>query len=253
MFASATIRGKYQINYLSCSACDFIQTEDPFWLKEAYAEPINRSDVGYVSRNLLFSKVTKAIIVLFFNRKARFVDYGGGWGLFVRLMRDLGYDFWRSDKYCPNLFAPDYEVAEGNIEPFELLTAFEVFEHLPDPMDEIQAMLKQSNNIFFSTLLQPSVRPSPTDWWYYGLEHGQHVSFYTKASLQAMARKLNLHLSTDGVLFHLLSKKRVSPPAFSLATRKQVAALLHWVVRPRSLQLADAFRAIETARITGKK
>jgi hypothetical protein len=217
VFASATIRGKYQINYLACSSCGFIQTEDPYWLGEAYAEPINR------------------------------------WGLFVRLMRDLGYDFWRSDKHCPNLFAPDYEARLESAEPFALLTAFEVFEHLAQPMEEIQSMLQYSNNIFFSTFLQPVVRPNPADWWYYGLDHGQHVSLYTLSSLQVIAGKFNLHLSSDGFSFHLLSTKPVSPFLFKLATRHRVSRLLDGVYRRRSLQLADHARALQTPGSAGKK
>ncbi|MGD1086620.1 MAG: methyltransferase domain-containing protein, partial [Verrucomicrobiota bacterium] len=129
--------------------------------------------------------------------------------------------------------------------PFEMLTTFEVFEHLPEPLDEIQTMLRHSNNILFSTILQPATRPNPNEWWYYGLDHGQHVSFYTLASLSAIARRFNLHLSSDGCGFHLLSKKPVSPLFFKLATRNKLAGLLHLVVRSRSLQRADHERAVQ--------
>jgi hypothetical protein len=252
-FASATILGKYQISYFVCSSCRFIQTEDPYWLPEAYAEPIKRSDVGHVARNLGFGKITKAVITLFLDSNARFVDYGGGWGLLVRHMRDLGFDFWRADKYCANLFAPDYEARAGEGGPFEMLTTFEVFEHLPQPLEGIQAMLGFSQNILFSTLLQPSVRPEPGEWWYYGLDHGQHVSFYTLDSLKVIARKFNLHLCSDGLGWHLLSKKPVSPLLFKLATRNKAAGLLHLMVRRRSLQLADHARAMQPPGPVGKK
>jgi len=33
-----------------------------------------------------------------------FLDYAAGYGLFVRLMRDAGYNFRWSDLYCQNLF-----------------------------------------------------------------------------------------------------------------------------------------------------
>jgi len=32
-----------------------------------------------------------------------FLDYAAGYGLFVRLMRDAGYNFRWSDLYCQNL------------------------------------------------------------------------------------------------------------------------------------------------------
>ena len=89
IFAGATIRGKYQIKYFACSSCGFMQTEEPFWLAEAYAQPINRSDVGYVSRNFAFAKITKSVISLLFDGQARFIDYGGGFGLFAAVLHDL--------------------------------------------------------------------------------------------------------------------------------------------------------------------
>ncbi len=51
--------------------------------------------------------------------------------MFVRLMRDNGFDFYRSDRQCENLFAKGFEASLDVSPSYELLTAFEVFEHLP--------------------------------------------------------------------------------------------------------------------------
>jgi hypothetical protein len=93
------------------------------------------------------SKVT-ALIRLCFPQASRFVDYGGGYGMFVRLMRDKGFDFYRSDKYAKNLFAKQFEASETI--SYDLLTAFEVFEHLVNPTDEVERMLKLSDAIFLA-------------------------------------------------------------------------------------------------------
>jgi hypothetical protein len=42
----------------------------------------------------------------------------------------------------------------------------------------------------FSTLLVPEPAPKLEDWWYYGLEHGQHIAFYTRKSLAVLANSL---------------------------------------------------------------
>ena len=47
------ILGKYDIKYYHCSNCGFVQTEEPYWLDEAYSRSINVSDVGYMMRNIL--------------------------------------------------------------------------------------------------------------------------------------------------------------------------------------------------------
>ena len=91
----------------------------------------------------------KTLIHFFFDAKARFIDYGGGYGPFVRRMRDLGYNFYWTDRYCQNLFAKGFVADARFSRKFELLTAVEVFEHLVDPWEEIQAMARLCDNIFY--------------------------------------------------------------------------------------------------------
>ena len=59
-----------------------------------------------------------------------FLDFGGGYGVFTRWMRDEGYDFFHYDQHCPNLFAPGHEADISGSVRYELATAFEVFEHI---------------------------------------------------------------------------------------------------------------------------
>ena len=99
------VRGKYAVEYFLCDNCGFLQTESPFWIKEAYEDPINLSDTGYVTRNVYLSRRALIILYFLFDRQARFLDYAGGYGILTRLMRDYGLDFLWSDEYTPNLFA----------------------------------------------------------------------------------------------------------------------------------------------------
>jgi len=242
-FDQEKVLDKHQVSYFRCSFCGFVQTEDPYWLSEAYSEAINNSDVGLVSRNLRFSLITKSIILAFFDRNGDFIDYGGGYGLFVRLMRDYGFDFQWHDEFCPNLFATNSEMDPSHDRRYELLTAFEVFEHLANPLHDISKMLDLSGSIFFSTELLSTNPPRPGNWWYYGLEHGQHISFYTQRSLSCIADKFNLKLYTDGRSLHLLTDKTVSPCLFKIMSHYKLAELLHLVYKQKSL-LADDFNTI---------
>ena len=133
-FARARIINKYDIRYFCCNVCGFVQTENPYWLKEVYTEVINDSDIGLVSRNISSAEITKAIILAFFDRSLRFVDYGGGYGLFVRMMRDKGFAFNLYDIFCENIFAKGFEVEPELSGKYELLTEFEVYEHLVYPL-----------------------------------------------------------------------------------------------------------------------
>jgi hypothetical protein len=51
-----------------------------------------------MQRNINLSKMVATILLLFFDFRRKFLDYAGGYGVFVRLMRDIGFDFYWYDK-----------------------------------------------------------------------------------------------------------------------------------------------------------
>lgn len=247
LFGKAQVLSKYQVSFYRCRQCGFMQTETPYWLDEAYSSTMTKSDIGLIGRNVEFSKIAKTLILTCFNPRERFLDYGGGYGMFVRLMRDNGFDFYRYDPFSANLFAEGFD-AQFDLK-YSLLTAWEVFEHLTDPLAEIEKMLAFSRTLFFSTLLLPSPPKPLNDWWYYGLEHGQHVAFYSDETLQVISRKFNLKLYYSNGMFHLLSDREIKPMFIRLAfdPRYRLLRKLLSQQQPASLLGQDY------QRITGKK
>lgn len=247
-FSRAKILNRHEVEYFRCSACGFVQTEEPYWLAEAYADAIARADVGLVQRNLRRAPIVTALIGAFFRADGKFIDYGGGYGLLVRLMRDAGFDFYRSDRHCANLLARGFEAKpEGG---YELLTAMELFEHFADPFGEIERMLSYSRSIFFTTLLLPEPAPRPGEWWYYVLDQGQHISFYTRKSLEVIAERFGLALVTDGVSRHLLTECRISQLLFNALSKYKAAMLLAPLFRRKSLVPVD-YQKITGRSFTG--
>jgi hypothetical protein len=279
----------YSIKYFQCEFCGFLQTEEPYWLNESYANAITKSDIGLISRNLKLAEVTKVFIYSLYSNESdrdlsllshkilrkllnglklknfyikqkfkkiyvsnvdysqKYIDYGGGYGIFVRLMRDMGLDFYWHDTHCQNIFAQQFE-ADLNIN-YNLLTAFEIFEHSPEPIHELDKMLKLSDSILFSTALLPTKKiPAPDEWWYYGLEHGQHISFYTKKTLEYTAVKYNLNFYSNNNDIHFLTKKRIDPYYMMLILKKSkiLSKLIDDTIKPKSL-LQNDFN-----KITGK-
>ncbi len=209
------IMNKYDVQYYCCSNCKYVFTEQPYWLNEAYNSAINLSDTGIIDRNIHFSKIITTLIYFLFDKNKSFLDYAGGYGIFTRLMRDIGFDFYWLDQYCENLVARGFEYQNKINKDIELLSAFEVFEHLYNPLGEIKKMIDISENIIFSTQLIPDPVPKPNDWWYYGFDHGQHISFYSKKTLSFIAQKygLNFYSYKD---VHLFTRKKINPSIFLL-------------------------------------
>ena len=224
---SAKILKKLDIKYYLCPTCNFLQTENPYWLDEAYKSAIGTTDTGLLKRNQLFSKRTAAVINLFFNKEKKFLDYAGGYGIFVRMMRDLGYDFYWVDPYTPNLLARGFEY--HNSDTIELLTAFECFEHFVKPIIDIEKMISISENIIFSTRLFGKTPPQPKEWWYYSFESGQHISLYSITTLKFLAKKFNLHLCSDNKAFHMLSKKKASNFLFNMVLKLSDSGLNNFI------------------------
>jgi len=212
------VLGKYLVSYYQCERCQFIQTEKPYWLPEAYASAMTALDVGLVYRNIEFSKTIPRILELFSGTNDdSYLDYGGGHGMFVRLMRDLGYDYYLQDLYAENLYAKYFELENYNKEKkFTCLTAFEVFEHLEHPLIELESMFGYSDTIIFSTELQPAITfKHESDWWYFVPEVGQHISFYSAKTLKALAENFKCKLYSNGHNLHILTKVEEDLDPFS--------------------------------------
>lgn len=216
---------KYDVNFHWCTSCGFIQTDEPFWIEEAYKNSINIEDTGLVARNFLFAKRTSTILFFLFQRQKSFLDFAGGYGLFVRLMRDYGFDFYWTDPFTSNLFAKGFELNSKVQNSFEVVTAFECFEHFVNPIQEIDKMLKFSKNILFSTEVFKFNAPTPDDWPYYSFHHGQHISFYSFQTLKFISKKFNLNFYSNGKSFHLLTEKKIPNSIFNFLLYSSLVGL----------------------------
>jgi len=216
---------KYDIVYFQCESCQFIQTEDPHWLEEAYRQSLNIEDTGIIKRNILCAKRTTVVLYSYFNHQGCFLDYGGGTGLFVRMMRDAGYNFYWNDPFTTNIFARGYESELSPSQGFDAVTSFECFEHFVDPHTEIIKMLSVAPAIIFSTEIFSGGTPSPETWQYYYFSHGQHVSLYSYQSLQVIAQRYHLQLLTNKKSFHVLLPEKKSSVVFQTLLKASLLGL----------------------------
>src|SRR4029453_14888334 len=101
LFGRTEVLARYDVSYYSCATCGFLQTEEPHWLNEAYSKPLVDADIRQIQRSLVNAEFAQAVIQIAFPRAQRFLDYGSGYGILVRTMRDRGFNFFVYDKFAP--------------------------------------------------------------------------------------------------------------------------------------------------------
>lgn len=188
------VLGKYQAEYFYDEKIGYIFVREPHWLDEAYTDAISAIDTGVLGRNLgNIELISRCLANNTRHQVSSGVDLGAGYGLFVRGMRDAGFDFYWSDKYAKNLMAKGFEAKPG---AYEIAVAFEVLEHLTNPIEFLRnaRVQFQFHTCFFSaTCFDEEKLPGP-DWWYWAFEGGQHISFFSQRALLWMAEQLEMQL-----------------------------------------------------------
>lgn len=228
------------MDYFDCATCDYVQTEQPTWLKHAYSSAINTVDTGILWRNQLNVRRVIMTLLALGKLKGLVLDHAGGYGILVRMLRDAGVDARWRDKYCENLLARGFEADDGGA---DLVTAFEVFEHLEHPLVELRRLLETSPAVLISTELAPTDGVVP-NWWYLGSEHGQHIGFFRHATLHYMAEQLACQLATDGRSLHLFSTRPIPTAWHILNLGKPLSGLVTRLagLKSRTMQDFDLLR-----------
>lgn len=188
----------HAIRYHRCDACGFVFTVDfDAMSAEELGEAIYNAD--YVradpdfeeARPAYFAAALGATLALL-RADLRALDFGGGRGLFARMMRERGFRYDSHDPY--------FDSAARPAATYDLVTAMEVVEHSRDPHATFAAAteaLAPGGVLFFTTALWPP--DAGLDWWYLAPRNG-HVSLHTRGSLHACADRLGMrHLAlTEG-------------------------------------------------------
>ena len=216
--------------YTRCADCSYLQVSDPHWIPSVYlSNPITLTDTGLLSRNIAIAPLI-ACLLFFLNRhNATHLDFGGGYGILVRLLRDNGIRSYWQDDFSPNLFAKGLELPLDL--KVDLVSALEVLEHVTSPSSTLEELLSFSDSVLISTELIPGNHVPAPNWTYYGLEHGQHIGFFSYDTLLFLSSTYGLYLYTNHKNLHLLTRRPLPLPFFAIRLLSKMSSSFPGIFR----------------------
>jgi hypothetical protein len=222
----ATVLGSHKVGYHQCQTCHSLQTDVPYWLKEAYAQShLSRADSGAVARALQSQAIVYTIArILRLQRSASVLDFGGGSGLLCRLLRDIGFDARRSDAHAPNDFAQGFD--DDGATTYSIVCAFEVVEHFAQPAQELPNIFNRAADL---VVLGTNIyERQGHEWWYLSPGMGQHVFFYSADAMTHIARRFDFRYCRDAGV-HIFAKRQLGRAEIAVLRRALRDPCQRWV------------------------
>lgn len=188
------------VQYMRCGKCDFVfAPEFAHWseadfLSRIYNDAYGEIDPDYfkVRPEANAGHLTKAFGLA--KDRIRHLDYGGGNGFMSATLAGQG---WDSHSYDP---FPASDIQLESLGRFNLISVFEVFEHVPDVaalMRNLLTLMDERCLVLFSTWVSDgNIRPDGKLTWWYAAPRNGHISLFSRNSLRALARRHGLQFGS---------------------------------------------------------
>ena len=199
------------VHYSLCGNCGFcFSAELSAWNLEEFEEKIYNDEYILVDPEYVETRpgANASNLIAMFGDSAqpiRHLDYGGGNGHMAGILNKAN---WQSSSYDPFV---DRSLRIDELGKFDLITAFEVFEHVPDVhqlMSNLRSLLAPDGMVLFSTLLSDgNIHPGQgLNWWYAAPRNG-HISLFSTKSLVIIARHYGFNFGSFSPVSHIFFTK----------------------------------------------
>lgn len=211
------------VYYYLCSGCGFcFAPEFRNWGPKDYSEHIYNDDYIKVDPDFVEKrpKANASVLHKLLGGQKdgiQHLDYGGGNGMMSRLLKQMGWNSYSHDILNSN--ACDI----GRFGPFNLITAYEVFEHVADVndlMQRIKSLVTAKGLVLISTFLSDGhiFRNRRLDWWYASPRNG-HISLFSKESLKRLTGKYGFTFISLSQNLHIFFSEKIPSWASHLINR----------------------------------
>ncbi|ABK45917.1 Methyltransferase type 11 [Magnetococcus marinus MC-1] len=208
---SANVRGFYlplagiPVYYYRCGGCGLLFTPhfDTFAHDDFLSYVYNRDyyekiDTDYAHQRP--SQCAKLVHRLLAAQRSHIslLDYGSGGGLFAQLMQQQGYHVAAYDPFDPQGGAPPSA-------RYDVITVFEVFEHLVHPHDTVKRLLewlKPGGLVLFSTTLNTFSSAQEMLQWPYLAPRNGHGTLYTARALAELWGAVGFACYSQNIFIH---------------------------------------------------
>lgn len=222
----------YEFAFLTkCQKCHFVFSKK----KPTQKELIDHYE-GY-GRNDYLSPITikryNELIDEFekFKKNGKILDVGCGIGYFLEVAKKRGWTVYGTEyteeaiKICKS---KGIKMQEGklnpdnyNIEEFDIITSFEVLEHINNPIEEISnfyKILRKGGLVYLTTPNFNSISRYYLKANYNVITYPEHLCYYTPKTLKNLFKEINfnvLKLKTTGIsITRIKTSKKISNQAY---------------------------------------
>lgn len=159
-----------------------------------------------------------------FRKTGNIIDVGCGIGYFLEIAKLRGWNVYGTEytdeavEICTN---NDINMSLGKLDPknyipemFDVITSFEVLEHINNPVEEISnfnKILRKGGLVYFTTPNFNSFLRNRLGANYDVITYPEHLSYYTPKTINNLFKKLNfrkLKLQTTGISLTKLKTKK---------------------------------------------
>lgn len=241
-------------NLKRCPACgQLLSACGKAWFDESMQEfdvpegtlPSGKNKIRYHQRMGKMLNDAKAVVAA--NATPRLLDVGCSSGALLLVAKECGYEAFGAEpaqQAAATAKGLGFDVFPGFLQDarypdnhFDVVTLFEVIEHLLEPAEvirEIQRILKPGGLLLIGTANADSwtVQQLGGSWEYFDIRsHGGHISFFNPKSISLLAEKcgLDVHeITTKRV--NLVERKNASKPVYEIAkvARELLAIPARW-------------------------